>query len=197
MSTDGPLRPAVRIPAPVAIPLRPRGVPVQKCPIGGSLSFCCLSPTLLATEVHWESAGDRKGRDRPCSGPATCPFCARGQSAKWLAWVGALVLPIRKIRLIPFTRYTWDHSPALRSVYARLRGQGIRLDRQGSGPQAPVLALPVPLPIDVTCPPEPHLESALGALWGMTLAEVDAWAASRRAGSLLVPPDPPIEEESF
>lgn len=197
MSGENPLRPSVRIPAPVAIPLSPRGIPVQKCPIGGCLIFRCLSPTLLATEVHWEAAPEKRGRDRPCSGAETCPFCARGQSARWIGWLAGLTWPARKVRLIPLSRYCWDHSPVVRTVYARLRGEGIKLERQGHGPQAPVVASLFPLPPDVPCPPEPSLEHALGALWRMTLAEVDAWAAARRAASDFLPPSPPIQEESF
>lgn len=197
MSADGPLQPALRIPAPVAVPLTPRGVPVQRCPIGGTLVFRCLSPAILATEVHWEAYPEKKGRDRPCYGSATCPFCARGQPARWVGWVAGLVLPINRIRLVPFSRYCWDNSPVLRSVYARMRGEGIKLERLGPGPTGKVVAGLIRLPPEMECPPEPHLEHALGALWGMTLAEVDAWAASRRAASLLAPQSPPPEEEIF
>lgn len=185
------------IPHDPGVPLHPKGIPIEKVPAGSALSFWCLSPRILASEVHWEFPQERKGRDRPCMGKGRCPFCAQLFPVRWIGWVGGLIMPRRAIRVIPLTRHAVAESKELREANGHLRGRAIVLERDRPEKQAAVRAKLVLGAPDFALPPEPSLEDALGALWGMTLDEVSAWKTVRRAQLTPEPIAPTPEEEKF
>jgi hypothetical protein len=188
-------RPGVPIYTPA--PLTPRGVPAIKCPGGGALIVQSLSPTPLFVTTHWEWITETKGRDRPCCGGLFCPFCKEGRASRWGGWIAVWVPHLRTTRIFCLTQWCWEHSAELRGVSANLRGQGLQFERVAPGPRAAILAKLVSLPKDTPCPPEPCMEAALGALWGMSLEQVEAWRAVRRALNTPDQLSPPTEEESF
>lgn len=187
----------VPVPHDPGLPLTPKGSPIEKVPVGGTLSFWCLSPRILAVEVHWEFPKERTGRDRPCRGKGLCPYCAQLDPVRWQGWVGGLVVPRRKVRVIPLTRHAVAECKELRDANGQLRGRAITLEKERPEKFAPVRAHLVAGSPPYPLPPEPSLEDALGAVWGLTLDEVAAWKSARRAASLIVPPSPPSQEESF